>query len=331
MEVIKINVAKTAARAKQIELVTTGMVGASVRFSFGSEWNGLTRTAVFRAGKVAKDVVLTSDTALIPPEVLAAPASLLIGVYGSNSDGTLVIPTVMVRACFVLPGADPSGDESTDPTLSVWQQILAQIGPMDELGTEAKDSLVAAINEVIKLAGGDIDPEVLAAAVKEYLAANPVPETDPTVPAWAKQPTKPEYTAEEVGAQIADCVVTFSKVNGEELTADKTFEEVKAAYNEGRTLVGMYRGQRYDFYSDGGGEGFGFVNRVVSTLDYEMIWLWEGDSVQFRNDVIQVGYPVTSVNGMTGAVVLDIPTDDHINQLINTALAAIPNAAEVAY
>lgn len=27
-----------------------------------------------------------------------------------------------------------------------------------------------------------------------------IPELDPTVPAWAKAPTKPEYNAEEVGA-----------------------------------------------------------------------------------------------------------------------------------
>lgn len=27
-----------------------------------------------------------------------------------------------------------------------------------------------------------------------------IPELDPTVPAWAKAPTKPEYKAEEVGA-----------------------------------------------------------------------------------------------------------------------------------
>lgn len=29
-------------------------------------------------------------------------------------------------------------------------------------------------------------------------------ETDPTVPAWAKSPTKPSYTAEEVGAMPSD-------------------------------------------------------------------------------------------------------------------------------
>lgn len=27
-----------------------------------------------------------------------------------------------------------------------------------------------------------------------------IPELDPTVPAWAKKPTKPDYSAEEVGA-----------------------------------------------------------------------------------------------------------------------------------
>lgn len=35
---------------------------------------------------------------------------------------------------------------------------------------------------------------------KGYITA----ETDPTVPLWAKQPTKPTYTAEEVGALPAD-------------------------------------------------------------------------------------------------------------------------------
>ena len=40
-------------------------------------------------------------------------------------------------------------------------------------------------------------------------------ETDPTVPAWAKSPTKPSYTASEVGA-----VPTTRKVNGKALSSD---------------------------------------------------------------------------------------------------------------
>lgn len=53
-----------------------------------------------------------------------------------------------------------------------------------------------------KIEGGVTDEAVVHRIVDDYLAANPptVTETDPTVPAWAKQPEKPTYTAAEVGA-----------------------------------------------------------------------------------------------------------------------------------
>ncbi len=51
---------------------------------------------------------------------------------------------------------------------------------------------------------GTVSPEAIKQAVDEYMAENPVKETDPTIPAWAKQPEKPKYTAEEVGALPAD-------------------------------------------------------------------------------------------------------------------------------
>ena len=53
-------------------------------------------------------------------------------------------------------------------------------------------------------------------------------ETDPTVPAWAKKSTKPEYTATEVGALPSDTthisgdVPITRKVNGKTLNADIT-------------------------------------------------------------------------------------------------------------
>lgn len=44
-------------------------------------------------------------------------------------------------------------------------------------------------------------------------------ETDPTVPAWAKQPTKPTYTASEVGAVQADAVTEIQVLTESEYTA----------------------------------------------------------------------------------------------------------------
>ena len=57
-------------------------------------------------------------------------------------------------------------------------------------------------------------------------------ETDPTVPSWAKQPTKPTYTPQEVGALPADTPIPSSL---SDLTSDTTHRTVtdaeKAAWN----------------------------------------------------------------------------------------------------
>ena len=51
--------------------------------------------------------------------------------------------------------------------------------------------------------GGGVSDEKIAEAVGTYMEEHPIEEIDPTVPEWAKQPEKPSYTAEEVGADTA--------------------------------------------------------------------------------------------------------------------------------
>lgn len=65
---------------------------------------------------------------------------------------------------------------------------------------EAEYDGSANVSVEIPEGGGSVTPEDVAAAVESYMAENPAEETDPTVPAWAKAPEKPSYTAEEVGA-----------------------------------------------------------------------------------------------------------------------------------
>lgn len=66
----------------------------------------------------------------------------------------------------------------------------------DALNSEWADTGVSA--------EGDVSPEEIGQAVEDYMDEHPIEETDPTVPAWAKQPTKPTYTAQEVGALPAN-------------------------------------------------------------------------------------------------------------------------------
>ena len=149
---IKIN--NNSAEIVEQEFYTSGMVGAKIAFQFSEEWNGLTKTAVFRTDHLQKDVLNVTNVCTIPHECLEkAGERLVVGVYGTNGND-IVIPTIYVSLGRIKQGADPSGDVSTDPSLPVWAQVQEAIGNLNDLETEAKDNLVAAINEAAQTGGG---------------------------------------------------------------------------------------------------------------------------------------------------------------------------------
>lgn len=62
------------------------------------------------------------------------------------------------------------------------------------------DVILDLISRVDTLEKEPISEEQIEKSVKSYLEKNPIEETDPTVPEWAKAEEKPTYTASEVGA-----------------------------------------------------------------------------------------------------------------------------------
>ena len=152
---IKIN--NNSAEIVEQEFYTSGMVGAKIAFQFSEEWNGLTKTIVFRTDHLQKDVLNVTNVCTIPHECLEkAGERLVVGVYGTNGND-IVIPTIYVSLGRIKQGADPSGDVSIDPTLPVWAQIQALMGNLNDLNTEAKSNLVAAVNEVKQTADNKQD------------------------------------------------------------------------------------------------------------------------------------------------------------------------------
>ena len=133
------------------ELLTAGMAKAvTVEFAFSDDWDRLTKTAVFSAGRTTVDVLESAwdgNKVVVPHEILADAGPIArVGVYGANADG-LILPTVWVTLGKVMPAAEPSGDPGADPTLPIWAQLQNQIGDLDELKTYNKGNLVDAINE----------------------------------------------------------------------------------------------------------------------------------------------------------------------------------------
>ena len=151
---IKVIYNKTCGRCVQSEPLTSGMVGQTVEFEYSTDFDGLTLTAVFTNGKKTVDVLNPDKQCVIPHEVMDTVGAVVkVGIYAVKGN-ELVIPTVYATIGIVLKGADPSGDTSVDPTLPVWAQLQTLIGDLADLDTEAKNNLVAAINEAAQTGGG---------------------------------------------------------------------------------------------------------------------------------------------------------------------------------
>lgn len=109
----------------------------------------------------------------------------------------------------VLPALGPASETPPEAQQGWVDQVLAQVARITGMTAQAvelpagsaptADYADGVLTIGIPL-GGDVSEAQIAQAVAEYLSNNPIAETDPTVPDWAKQPEKPSYTADEVGA-----------------------------------------------------------------------------------------------------------------------------------
>ena len=131
MSNIQIAISAADAAVTAPATLTSGMVGAAVTFAFsGTVWQSLRKIAVFRAGSVRRDVEETDwndCVCTIPWECLSeADERLLVGVYGMDEAGTVVIPTVYADCGWIWPGADPAGDPAADPTGPFYAGLLAE-------------------------------------------------------------------------------------------------------------------------------------------------------------------------------------------------------------
>lgn len=116
-----------------------------------------------------EDKVFSGDMVKLP--VCTVPGVVQIGLFAGDIRASRM---AIMRA---LPSVRSAAGAPKDPEPDVYDQLM----------------------ELIKGLGG-ADPDDIAKAVADYLAAHPIEETDPTVPEWAKAETKPTYSAAEVGA-----------------------------------------------------------------------------------------------------------------------------------
>lgn len=154
MVIAKVIVSGTSIRTLWCHKLTKGMVGAKVEIEYAGEtWEKMNRTAVFQ-GAVTKDVLNVGSDVIIPCEVLAESGlNLFMGIYGTDADNNIAIPTLWVPLGMVRSGADPSGDESTNPTLPVWAQMESRFETLMHLADNPSEMTATA-----DWAASELDP-----------------------------------------------------------------------------------------------------------------------------------------------------------------------------
>lgn len=175
------------------ESVTSGSVNVyDAAFEFSSAWDGLERTAVFRAGKVSRAQLLDeTGRCSIPWEVLERPGEwLYAGVYGTL-EGKVVLPTIWTGMGIILTGVD-APDGSVPPTPELWEQALERKGDTlaytenGKLGLYSGEKLLSAVT--VQGGGGGaawgvghglkvVDGDLTVNSVNDFSGDNTLPMT----------------------------------------------------------------------------------------------------------------------------------------------------------
>lgn len=135
MKIAEIQVSGTKAGVAYRTAIPAGLIGGYISVQYTDpSWVKLIKTVVFR-GAQTRDVVTNSDVVRIPTETIAVGKELYVGFYGTDTNGTVAIPTVWANLGVVVEAANPSGDESTDPSLPVWAQLAQRVEDLEKYGT----------------------------------------------------------------------------------------------------------------------------------------------------------------------------------------------------
>ena len=203
---IKLNVSAANVAVEEKETLTEGRVGLLCQFRFTDEWAGLAKTAVFD-GADSRDVILKSDTVAIPAECLSTEGySLSVGVYGKNSAGDIVIPTVYATVGKIQRSAYPSGKETAAPTPDVVAQIQQAAANAEAMARSVRDD--ADLGKFIGPAGeagGWYTPEIKQ-PIKGAMVVNFTPSKEGMPAAPGKNIILPQGEAGETGGYYTPAV-----------------------------------------------------------------------------------------------------------------------------
>ena len=268
MNHLHINVVnKVASYQKRDGAIVCGNSDYQILFTFDSEWEAYAeKTARFIVNGTFTDVDFNGNTCPVP--IIRNASQIEVGVYAGNLTTTTsaVIPALLSVLC----GGEPPTPENDKNYANEAKEAADRAEVAADRAEEAASSI----------AGGDhsFATEIY---VKEY--AQPkgnylTSESDPTVPAWAKATNKPTYNAAEIN---------YSGPELEEIDSGTTIESAILGINDYLVSLPEWSKQK---------------NKPTYTKSE--VGLGNVDNVKQYSASNPPPYPVSSVNGKSGAVSL---------------------------
>ena len=255
-----------ADRTRRFSLGTKDSYGIEqLRIVPGEGWDGLTITATFHPpeGEAVQVLVPADGLIDVPPEATRSGSELPLKygkiVFAGVADGVQRISCNLPYT--VMEHAPVEGAESSGPAPSWYEQAAAHFLPGGgkagqvlakasdaDLDVEWADGGGSGTSDHAKLSNRDAADQHPISAItgletaldaKQPAGSYLTQESDPTVPAWAKQPQKPAYTAQEVGALPVTTAIpsTAADVNAEPSGAVAQHNVSDAAHNDIRLLI----------------------------------------------------------------------------------------------
>lgn len=181
-----------------------------------------------------------------------------------------------------------------DVTELVTEKVAEVVGTATESFNTLGEMETAIKNKVDKIDGKGLSTNDFTDAAKTKLdsALTAYTETDPTVPAWAKEENKPTYTADEVGALPNTTVIPTALAS---LTEDTTHRIVtdaeKAAWNAKSNFSGSYNDltDKPTIPSIDGLATTAYVDNAVANKEFILNSTTEGSTKKFRVTVDDSG------------------------------------------
>ena len=182
------------------------------------DWTGREIKAMFGQGCTVYEIPVTGGEITAKQQLNLTAGDWCVWLVGNSARDGEVIPRITTNMAHisVAPTGGTEGNPFPTTPPTVEEQLRADMGNLDDLTTEDKSSLVAAINEAAA-SGGSKD------------AVTYTPQTLTT--------EQRAQARTNIGAGQPVFAVNVTPTPYDNYTADKTAAEIEAAYQAGRTIV----------------------------------------------------------------------------------------------